>query len=43
MGCVGWQPKKFNHHPTHPHDKMEIEFFLSPKRAWGVGEGAGEG
>lgn len=35
VGCVGRQPKKFIHHLTHPHDKMEIELFWSLERAWG--------
>ncbi len=34
-GCVGWRPKQFDCHSTHPHHHMVIESFWLPKRAWG--------
>jgi hypothetical protein len=30
----GWQPKKFSHHPTHPHHWMATENIWSLKRVW---------
>ncbi len=30
--CVGWWPKNFGHHWTHPHHQMAIKNLWSPKR-----------